>query len=356
MSPPQQGAPTLEILARQPGITPHWVGQDGVLASRGYALLERRGSEGWRRLGRVDVEAWRRGGSRLTWIALGLRLGIHAAVPLPSGALLVAVNGRLVRLESGGPARTVLEFEGFRKPTRDGLACDRSGRAYLAQYTLNPGRDRAIRLWRSQDDGRHFDEIHRFEPGQVRHIHFVQEDPFDGSLWLGTGDRNEESGLYRSIDGGETWQVVGHGGQEWRAISLAFRPEAIYWGTDAGNDAGSYANRILRLDRHTSRLEEQVRVQGPVHGIATNREGHVLIATGLEHGVNESDRRVHLWHSADGSSWQEIASFADGRQPRSLQYAVAHFVPGQHHVSEIFLVLRGVAGMPLGFLEARLQR
>jgi len=326
-----------------------------VLASRGYTLVSRRGNDAWTALGRIGVEAWRRPCARLRWIALGLRLGIHAALPLPSGAVLAVVNGRLVRLGPEGGVRSVLEFDGFRKPTRDGLTRDRAGRAYLAQYSLNPDRTDPIRLWRSEEDGQRFREIHRFDPGAVRHIHFVREDPFDDSLWMGTGDRDAESGLYRSVDHGESWEVVGHGGQEWRAVGVAFRPEAIYWGTDAGNDAPDYENRILRLDRTTSRLEEQVRVQGPVHGCTTTRDGHLLMATGLEHGANETDRRVHVWHSADGKSWQEIASFADGRQPRVIQYAVAHFVPGQETASDVLLVLRGVSGMPLGHLEARIR-
>jgi len=342
----------LEIESRHPGILPHAITRDGILASRRYDLMERRDGGGWYRVGRVLEPTWRRLCVRSKLVTLGLRLGIHAAVRLPSGALLVVVNGRLLRFDND-QFRTVLAFDDFRKPARDGLLLDRQGRIFLAQYARNSDRRLPIRLWRSDDGGRRFDVVYHFEPGAVRHIHFVQEDPLDGSLWMGTGDRDEESGLFRSTDGGETWEPIGRGGQEWRAISLAFRPEAVYWGTDAGNDAGHYANRIFRLDRADGRLAELCRVQGPVHGITTTGKGAILLATGLERGANEADRRVHVWFSANGESWQEIASFEGGRQPRRIQYAVAHFVPGQQIAETLLLVLRGVAGMPLGFVEAR---
>jgi len=348
-----EGSARFEVTARFPGVVPHALTPDAMLASQRYSLLERSSDGPWRRIGRVPEAVWRRACARSVLATQGFRLGVHAVARLNPEAILVVVNGRLL-LGDRGRFHTVLKFDGFRKSARDGLLVDGRGRIFVAQYARNLDRRLPIRLWRSTDGGASFEVVHRFDPGVVRHIHFVREDPFDGCLWMGTGDSDRESGLYRSQDGGESWEVVGHGGQEWRAISLAFRPEAIYWGTDAGSDAGDYTNRILRLDRADGCLKEQARVQGPVHGVATTRGGGVLLATGVEGGENEIDSRVHLWFSEDGHRWSEIASFARGRQPRRVQYAVAHFVPGQEHHDTLFLVMRGVAGMALGYLEGRI--
>jgi hypothetical protein len=291
----------------------------------------------------------------MAFLTQALRLGVHGMVRLASGGMLVCVSGALLRAEEeGAPFECVLRFEGFRKPARQGFTRDAKGRVFLAQYALNHARGLTMHLWRSDDDGRSFQAIHRFEPGSIRHIHFVQEDPEDGSLWMGTGDADAESAIYRSSDGGSSWDVVGRGSQEWRAIGLAFRPDGIYFGTDAGSDAGHYANRILRLDRRRGTLEELGRLQGPVHAITTTRRGDVLLATGVEGGANETDCLVHLWHTADGERWQEIASWASGRQPRRVQYAVAHFVAGQSSCDTLYVALRGVQAMPLGFMEAQL--
>lgn len=347
--------PGLDVIAQHSGIVPHWLGPGTVVASRGYHLLESSGQGAWRRLGSVQESLGRRILSRIELASLALRLGIHALVPVASGGYLLCVNGRLARTNTDGGFDTVMRFQEFHKPAREGLMRDRKGRIFLAQYARNPQRELSMHIWRSDDDGLHFEPIHCFEPGQVRHIHFVQEDPLDGSLWMGTGDRDDESGIFRSSDGGDSWEEVGRGAQDWRAISLAFRPEAIYFGTDAGNDVHDYTNRILRLDRRTGRLDEVQRIQGPVHGVTTLADGSVLIATALEGGVNEADDRAHLWHSADGEAWREIASWQDGRQPRRVQYGVAHFVPGQSQQDTVYVVLRGLAGMSLGYLEARIR-
>jgi hypothetical protein len=57
---------------------------------------------------------------------------------------------------------------------------------------------------------------------------------------LGTGDADPECRLLRSTDRGESWETVGSGSQLWRAVGITFRPDAVFWGTDAGSDAGGH--------------------------------------------------------------------------------------------------------------------
>jgi hypothetical protein len=135
---------------------------------------------------------------------------------------------------------------------------------------------------------------------------------------------------------------------------VAFRPEAVFWGTDAGRDAGSFRNRILRWDRGSAELEQLGFLQGPAHGIARTAGDGLLLSTGVEGGVNEEDRAVHLWYSTDGSGWREIAAWQKGYQPRQVQYAVAHFMPGQDQVEDTYVILRGVRGCAVGHLVIRL--
>jgi hypothetical protein len=348
--------PDLTVQHVHTGLQVHAIARGRVWASRGYALLCADLHEPrlrWHPAGQVPMPLWRRGAAWSDLLGQALRLGVHGLLPLHSGALLASVSGRLLRSDDGHQWEPVLHYEGFRKPTRHGLAADSQGRGWLAQYSLNPDRNQRILLWRSEDDGRTFREAHAFAPGQVRHIHFLQQDPHDGSLWMGTGDADRESALYRSVDG-EHWDVVGAGSQQWRAIALAFREDAVVWGTDAGLDAPDYANRILRFDRATGQAEALQRVQGPVHGITSLPDGGILLATGVEGGRNEIDRRVHLWHSRDGRDFREVAHFLRGVQPRRVQYAVCHFAAGQQESDRVFLILRGLLAAPLVSLEVAL--
>lgn len=287
------------------------------------------------------------------WLVLAARLGIHQAAVLPSGTLLIGVSGRLLRRERQGWWQTALRYDGFRKPTRNGVLVDAQGRAWVAQYALNRDRSQAIRLWRSDDDGKSFREIRRFEPGEVRHIHFVQQDPFDGALWIGTGDRDNESALWRSMDG-DTWELIGSGAQTWRAIGLGFTAAAVVWGTDAGVDAPGFDNVAVSWSRLTRQISVEQSVQGPVHGIGSMPGGRVVLTTGCEGGSNERDNRVHLWLREAQGGWRELASWRQGPQPKRVQYAVAHLVAGQERSEDLWLQLRGTAAMPLGFVRLRL--
>lgn len=350
------GQPGLTVRHVHPGLQIHAIARGRVWASRGYALVSADLHDPtlhWHPAGQVPMPLWRRGVASSDLLGQALRLGVHGLLPLASGALLASVSGRLLRSDDGHQWEPVQHYQDFRKPTRNGLTADAQGRVWLAQYSLNPDRNQPIHLWRSQDDGRTFQQAHRFEAGEVRHIHFLQQDPYDGSLWMGTGDADRESALWRSVDG-TTWDVVGAGSQQWRAIALAFREDAIVWGTDAGTDAPDYANRIVRFDRKSRQIETLQRVQGPVHGITSLADGAVLLATGVEGGRNEIDRCVHVWHSRDGQHFREVASFLRGVQPRRVQYAVCHVAAGQPQSDRVFLTLRGVLAGPLVSLEVDL--
>lgn len=337
----------LQILQRWPGVVVHGYARGRWWASRGYQLLSASDDGDWRDAGQVMQGPLKRVVGRVPLLNLALRLGVHLWGPLGDDAEIAVVSGQLLRREKGGKWQTALKFEGFRKPTRHGVLVDDKHRVFVAMYSLNRERKQAIHLWRSDDGGKTFQIVNTFAAGLARHIHFIQQDQLDGSLWLGTGDTDAESAIYRSVDGGLRWHCVGGGSQLWRAIAVVFQEDAVIWGTDAGSDAGAFANRMVRWDRQTQELLETQQVQGPVHGITALKNGSLLAATGLEGGANEVDNRVHMWHSGDGRTWQEIASWRNGLQPKRVQYGVCHFAHGLAQAPEVRLTLRGILGDPL---------
>jgi len=346
----------IELCEFYPGIVAHFTRGGETWGSAGYRILRRSSGGPWSTAARLPASSLQRLSSAAPWLHLGLRLGIHHLLELRSGTLLATTSGVLYRRGVDKAAFSpVHAFDGFRKPTRWGIEEDRQGRVYLAEYSLNPDRSRPMRVWRSDDDGQRFREVFRFQAGDVRHIHFLQTDPHDGSLWMGTGDADEEAALFRSEDGAETFDCLGRGDQRWRATCVAFGDRSVLWGTDAGRDAGGFENRILRLERASGRLEELERVQGPVHGVTRTRAGGYLVSTGIEDGENESDRCAHLWFSRDGETWSDIAAFARGSQPRKIQYGVIHFVAAQAESEDVYLTLRGLRGCALGTFRVELR-
>lgn len=257
-----------------------------------------------------------------------LRFGIHHIWPLKKGGILVIVRKRIYRVDPSGNAKLVLRFPRGNKPAHKGVCITPDGDIFLGEYALNGKRNLPVLVYRSCDGARSFEAIHEFKAGEVRHIHFVQWDPWEGCLWMGTGDADNECLLFKSNDRGDFWQLVGGGSQLWRAVGLIFRPEALYWGTDAGSDAGDHPNYIIRFDRSTGKLEKVLEVQGPCHGNATLQDGTLLVSTGVEGGINEKDQCAHLWASRDGKGWHELIKYKKDRWPFILQFGVIRLPQG----------------------------
>lgn len=277
-------------------------------------------------------------------IRQGLRLGIHNLWPLPDGSL-VGVARKVVLKCAPGQSwfRIVNRLRWGNKPGFKGLCVDPQGFVYYAEYARNLDRRLPMALHRSEDGGETYRIVHEFPAGRVRHIHFVQWDPFAHCLWMGTGDADHECSLLRSTDHGEHWDLVGGGSQLWRAVGVVFTSEALYWGSDAGSDAGTETNWIVRYDRHTARARKVQELQGPCHGSGRLKDGTLLVSTGVEGGRNERDAYIHLWSSRDGESWEELAKWQKDWLPKCVQFGVLHFPHGLETSQRVHFTTLGLS-------------
>ena len=287
---------------------------------------------------------WERQLSRSRLIRHLLRLGIHHLVQLPDEKLLAVVRKRAYLVDASGNSQLVFRFERGNKPGSKGVCTTPNGDVFMAEYAVNGARNLPMMLHRSRDGGKSFEVVHQFSAGKIAHYHFVQWDRYENCLWMGTGDTDSECLLFKSTDGGDNWRQVGGGSQLWRAVGLAFRPEAVFWGTDAGWTAGTHPNYVMRLDRNTGVLDKVLEIQGPCHGNATLRDGTLLISTGVERGENEKDGYAHLWASRDGKAWQELIRFKKDIWFRNLQFGVIRFPVGLESSDVLIFTCLGLVG------------
>lgn len=272
------------------------------------------------------------------------RLGIHHLWPLSDGNLLVVLRKRILRVNTATQyVEATTKFLQGNKPAHKGVCVTPEGDIFLGEYSANKNRRQPVVLYRSCDGGRTFMSIHEFNPGEVRHIHFIQWDAIEKCLWMGTGDRDRESWILKSKNG-DQWEKIGGGSQLWRAVGLAFRPEAVYWGTDAGSDAGKHPNYVMRLDRRSFQLCKILELQGPCHGNAVLKDGTLLVSTGVEGGINEKDRSAHLWGSRDGTAWHEVICFEKDSLPHIVQYGVIRFPQGLEKSEKVIFTCYGLSG------------
>jgi len=335
-----------EITSTIPGSRALLVEPGRIIGGRGLELWQWPNDRGPRRIVRFPASIPETGLSAWTLTRLGFRLGIHLVLTVGDEECLAVLKRRFVLVRTGGRLIEVDRVHRGNKPASRALCAMPAGPILYGEYLLNDDRASAVALYRSDDPARGFRKIYEFPAGEVRHIHFVQWDPFGSCLWMGTGDRDSESRLYRSDDVGGSWRLAGGGSQDWRAVGVAFTADALFWGTDAGSDAGGTLNYIMRYDRQDRTLVRVQRLQGPAHGIGVLSDGTLIISTGVEGGINEADRSAHLWASRDGSLWEEVFALSKNRWPGIIQFGVMRIPPGTESGSEVVftgLALRGAS-------------
>jgi hypothetical protein len=304
----------------------HWVDQTEIQASSGYTLYSSR-DEGQTFDKTVDVQVSSSARmlvkSRL--LSRALRLGIRDLRKLKSGTTLLVADRKIFRIESGD-FKPVLSFKHGFGPLREGWCEDAEGACYLSEYFLNNRRDNPVNLLKSTDDGQSWKIIRSL--GHIRHIHCIQHDPYANRLWMGTGDRDQESSISFSQDGGSTWTDLGSGDQQFRTVSFLFTSEYVYW----GSDAPTRENYMYRHIRKSNTIERLTAVNGPVHYSTILNSGAILFATTAE-GNSEGksaawDNKAHIWASMDGNNWADLINWEKDVYPYILGLGRVYFAHG----------------------------
>ncbi len=273
-----------------------------------------------------------------------LRVGLHHLLPLANGNILVTAKRKTYIVSPVGKVLNI--FQGYQgnKPAHQGVCVTPSGSVFFAEYLLNTNRDKVINLYRSVDNGMSFQIVKTWEPGDVRHLHFVKWDDYGQCLWLGTGDygaNNHENRLYKSVDNGDSWKLIGHGSQDWRAIGVCFTKDYLIWGTDAGSCSDTV--HFVRMDRETQSLEVLADFEGPCHGCASYADVRVFFSTGVEGGENEKDNYARLKEFRNSEIIDHWMLKKD-IWPLIIQYGVMRFPLGTDKCSRVVFTTMGLKG------------
>ncbi len=261
-----------------------------------------------------------------------LREGLHHLLPLKNGDIMVIAKKTVYIVSPDGSIKSTFSGYSGNKPGHQGVCITLDGTVFFGEYTLNTQRSIDTKLYRSTDNGLSFQCVLTMPGKEIRHIHFIKYDPYENCLWLGTGDEDFECKLMKSTDNGESWQTVGEGNQDWRAIGVCFDKDYLTWGTDAGSVPDQ--NHIIRMDRQTNKLEILADAEGPCHGCASFKNGRVFISTGVEGGQNEKDKYARLKELKNNTPTDILTSKKD-IFPLILQYGVMRFPLGTENTSKV---------------------
>jgi hypothetical protein len=269
-------------------------------ASRGYTILRSTNGGGdWEADGVVSVSGWKKFAAPSRILSRITRAGVFGLWPLSSGARVSLVAGMIVRAEPDSPVyECVFRFSPGSRALN--LCVTPNRKIFCGEYLLNLRRSAPVRVYCSKDDGIHWDTAYTFPMKSICHIHRVIYDPYDDSILVCTGDRDQEVAIYRTKDEFQTLKPLVGGGQEYRTTSLIPRSDYLLYGTD--NPEGQ--NFIMALDRRTNQVERLQEIPGPVlYGCCAGEQ--VAFATMIEKRHHE----VTVW-AGQGKAFRQVAYFA----------------------------------------------
>lgn len=304
------------------GYSIEWVDQDGYLLSRRSTLFHASSlSPPFRPLARFPTSHSRTLAAHIRVLARLLRLGYHNVIRLSRDRLLCTFQKRIGLFTPSGFS----DVSSLQLPCRflpGGCAVDSDGAVFLGEYRSNVQRC-PVALYRLPPGENRLEVVYQFPENSIRHIHGVFADPFERTLWCSTGDWGEECQILRSADQFKTIERVGGGDESWRAVSLQFRNDAIYYGSDSERSE----NHIYRIDRRTGFRSRLEKVDGPVY-FSTQHQDIIVMGVAAEGCPSQPVNRASIWTISSRDQVSRILSVSKDFYPLAFMTGAFRFPLG----------------------------
>lgn len=186
----------------------------------------------------------------------------------------------------------------LRKPMT--LTIDRDARLLWGEYWGNNER-RQVRICMSQDGGRTYDIVYTFKPGEIRHIHNIQQDPFGNHYWIFAGDHYEEPGIGVLSRDFSSFRWVIKGQQKHRGVNGFIFEDKIVYATDSEKEP----NGIYALDKKTGQITKLCDTPGSSIFACKFGKWYVF-STSVEYFEKHKNNLATLWVSSDAENWHQI--------------------------------------------------
>lgn len=259
-------------------------------------------------------------------------------VPLNNGDLFVTFDKSVGIIHDG----KYIELKGLVRPCRvlrAACAVDGNGDVFFGEYLANDERGE-MRVYKYEQGSDKLEIAHTFPPNSIKHIHGLYFDEFTTAIYCLTGDNDAECRIIRSFDGFKTAETIGEGDETWRAVSILFDKDHLYYGTDAE----FRANHICKVNRTTRERENLGEVNGTV--FYSKRIGDDLFfTTTAENAPSQKENAAAIWHVDSEGNCEEIVKFKKDIWHHALfMFGTIHFPYTNKLSDELYFSLVGVNG------------
>ena len=166
---------------------------------------------------------------------------------------------------------------------------------FYGEYRSNSERS-AVNIWKFDEGELHWKSV--WSVTNARHIHGVFYDKYTDTIWITTGDNDEEAGIYITKNNFNTVEKVVGGSQQLRAVQLLFSEQHVYFGSDAPDEK----NHIYRMSRDGTKIEKLADVGSSIfYGTRVNNS--YFFSTAIEPSSCNDTEYVELWRSDNGTDW-----------------------------------------------------
>ncbi len=328
---------TVEEVSELQGYTIEWAENDRYYLSRRNQLFRTNSLKPpFQHIAAIDAPSWKQIAGRFRLTQRLLRFMVTNVVSLGNGDLFVTFDKSVGVIRQG----KYEELKGLIRPCRvlrSACALDEKGTVYFGEYLANDERGE-MRIYKYTPGSDRLEIIYTFPPNSIKHIHGIYYDEYTKALYCLTGDAERECRIIRTFDEFKTLEIVGEGDESWRAVSVIFGKENIFYGTDAE----FRANNIYKLDRKTLNRESLGEVGGTVFYSKQIGED-LFFTTTAENAPSQKENVAALWHADKNGNCREIIKFKkDFWHPTLFMFGTIHFPFVNKLENELYFHLVGV--------------
>jgi hypothetical protein len=290
---------------------------------------------------RLPSDGWKAPFGLLRLTRRALRLDKCNVVPVKDGYVIVR-QGRVYHYDEATDCLSqTLTLKNCRNVLHQSIAVIDGQELFFGEYGNNPDR-REVHIYRSLDGGRTWQTVFTFAAGQIKHVHGCYYDPVERKIWALTGDFKDECRILCADRTFKDIEWIGDGQQTYRTCNVFFEKDSVHWIMDSQLQDSYH----IKLDRRTRKIKQLQAFPGPVWYIKHLEDGFYLAATAQEIGPGVKDNYAHLMVSRDLETWEDVHRFEhDGLPKRWFKFGVIGFADGPQRSDGFYLFAEAVKGM-----------